>query len=191
MSYEPKRNMSSPWGAIQHVETIAAGIWRVCTAGHGGVKLDRARNAKVPEYMRRDGGWYEEDCDWCIPAVVLSVMDQAAADHTFINWHPDEYAKWHLVPIESLAGRSRCYDERVFNEKHADDLIVVCASGSWHERCPNGWVLVDAKVGGHRGNTPETEWREFLVPDAEYAARGPFGFVVDPERHTEVTECLV
>ena len=60
----------SPWGKIQHVTVLAPGAWSVSTAGHGGIKLDAARNRKVPALVRGERGWYEEDCDWAIPAFV-------------------------------------------------------------------------------------------------------------------------
>jgi hypothetical protein len=55
--------MRTPWGKAQSVETILPGVMVVSTAGHGGIKLDTVRNAKVPKDCRRRGGWYEEDCD--------------------------------------------------------------------------------------------------------------------------------
>jgi hypothetical protein len=190
----------SPWGRIQHSTQIAEGITSVSTAGHGGIKLSRQRNAKVPKYMRRDGGWYEEDCEWCIPAIVFSDVfrewadstDWTSADktlsdaqHTFLNWLPDAYAQWYNTPLESLAGKSRCYDERLWNEKHANDLVVISAVGDWHDECPKGMVLVTATIGGLRKpGFPNA--RQFLVPSEEYGERETFGFVVDPARHTEV-----
>lgn len=63
--------MRTPWGSSQSVITIAPGIVVVDTAGHGGVKLDRKRNAKIPLGARTEGGWYEEDCEALIPLVVF------------------------------------------------------------------------------------------------------------------------
>ncbi len=60
----------SPWGKVQHVKELAHGAYQVDTAGHGGVKLDAARNRKVPSEARMPGGWYEEDCKWAIAAFV-------------------------------------------------------------------------------------------------------------------------
>lgn len=60
----------SPWGPVQHVTNLAPGAWSVETAGHGGIKLDGARNRKVPAAARSKGGWYEEDCEWAIAAYV-------------------------------------------------------------------------------------------------------------------------
>lgn len=62
---------SSPWGKVDGCETIAPGFLSVSTSSHGGIKLDRARNAKVPEQWRRPGGWYEEDSDYAIPFLVF------------------------------------------------------------------------------------------------------------------------
>jgi hypothetical protein len=95
----------SPWGYIQDVEKIADGIWSVSTAGHGGIKLDRKHNAAMPDYMRSPGGWYEEDCQWALVALVFpaafvakmhkdgtSDYDHAlqAAEH----WYPAEFKRF-------------------------------------------------------------------------------------------------
>ena len=58
------------WGKAQCVAELAPGAWLVSTASHGGIKLDRKRNAAVPRGARQEGGWYEEDCQWAIAAYV-------------------------------------------------------------------------------------------------------------------------
>lgn len=60
----------TPWGRSDYAKEYAPGIVWYGTPSHGGFKLDRERNAAVPDYMRREGGWYEEDCDWAIVATV-------------------------------------------------------------------------------------------------------------------------
>jgi len=72
-----REGSSSPWGPVQHAETLAPGAWRVDTAGHGGIKLDAARNRKVPGAARAAGGWYEEDCQWAIAAYVHTDVGDA------------------------------------------------------------------------------------------------------------------
>lgn len=62
----------SPWGAIQECSELAPGIWSVSTASHGGIKLDRNRQASMPADMKRPGGWYEEDCEWCLPFCIFA-----------------------------------------------------------------------------------------------------------------------
>ena len=68
----------SPWGPVQSIEVIAHGIYAIETASHGGIRLSPERNAAVPGYFQTstfnrqgESGWYEEDVDWCIPALVF------------------------------------------------------------------------------------------------------------------------
>lgn len=92
--------MNTPWGESQIVEKVADGIFAVATAGHGGYRLDKARNAKVPEAWREASfngngrfGWYEEDCDWAMvaltfPEVFPPQAQQAARE--MMEWiHPE------------------------------------------------------------------------------------------------------
>jgi hypothetical protein len=72
-----REGQSSPWGSIQHVERLAPGVWSASTAGHGGIKLSPARNKAIPAAARTSDGWYEEDCQWAIPAYIHA--DIAAA----------------------------------------------------------------------------------------------------------------
>ena len=69
---------STPWGPSQGSNKIATGIMFYHTARHGGVHLSPKRNAQVPDYMRAADGWYEEDCEWAIAAVVF--MDEFLDD---------------------------------------------------------------------------------------------------------------
>jgi hypothetical protein len=118
---------TSPWGAIQDKRELAPGIWMVSTAGHGGIKLSRERNAAVPDYMRVAGGWYEEDCEWSIAAVVHPIGFQRVvkiegrpdktefeyAMDALKNWYPDHFERFTGRPL--LPGESRNKDERQFS----------------------------------------------------------------------------
>lgn len=98
----------SPWGLVQEAEEIAPGIWQVHTAGHGGIKLSAQRNRLVPDYLRCDRGWYEEDCDWAIVAVVFPEpfrvlkpwqVEKGKSHYDYAvesmqRWHPEEYARF-------------------------------------------------------------------------------------------------
>lgn len=196
---------SSPWGRIQHAIEIVPGMWQVHTAGHGGMKIDRAHMRLVPDYMQStgysSGGWYEEDSDWCIPFVVfegeiraggnewaIEVLDDGAHLAEFRNAQPDMYEKFFSVTLEP--GQSRERDEQVWRAAHAGDLIVRSAWGDWQTGVPAGYVGVMACIGGrwsHAGGCEGGE-RWFLVPVTEYHARGLYGFVVDPSRHIEVSD---
>ena len=102
----------SPWGAVQHQYDILPGMSMVSTAGHGGVFIDAARYDKMPSFMKSTGyssnGWYEEDCDWCLPFVVFAeeILASGTDEHaketirkgqhmeTFASWHAERHAKW-------------------------------------------------------------------------------------------------
>ena len=44
--------MHTPWGWAQDIEELAEGVWRVSTAGHGGLKLSRERWYSLPDVVR-------------------------------------------------------------------------------------------------------------------------------------------
>jgi len=71
--------IQTPWGQSQGVDVIAPGIEFVSTASHGGIRLSGQRNNQNPMWLKQltfneqgKTGWYEEDCDWCIPVIVFS-----------------------------------------------------------------------------------------------------------------------
>lgn len=88
----------TPWGKAQTQKDLGEGISFVTTERHGGYKLDRQRNAKVPAYMRKKGGWYEEDCEWSSVALTFpqlfskEVVD--VAKRTLERYFPTAYEKW-------------------------------------------------------------------------------------------------
>ena len=190
------KGKSSPWGKIQDVKELAAGIDCVSTAGHGGIKLDRQRNAKMPEYMRLAGGWYEEDCEWALPALVFPEVfnrakEQSQAKSTLGNYFPKIYAEFFQVPIETLKGQSYAYDKECFEKEHENDWVVVSACGSAFSvftDVPRNLVACVATKGGKRRmwNEPEREERYFYVPIPEYQERSQFGFVIDENKHYEL-----
>lgn len=179
--------LRSPWGTIQHIETIAEGVAFVSTAGHGGIKLDRKRNAAMPAPLRIAGGWYEEDCEWAL--VVLGLpqhfTDKQRQDalQTVKDVFPTRYEDWTGETLPITESYEKC--RRKFFEDNAEKLVAVSAFGSWHEKVPQGWVGIAAVKGGVWVAGVQTLW--FLVPEAEYNLRNRFGYVVDPDK---VTPCL-
>ena len=186
-----REGMQTPWGAADYARVIADGIGMVGTPGHGGYKLSRARNARVPAYMRREGGWYEEDCDWCIPYVVfeaelrgnpdcLTTIEKKAHVNTFRNWHPDAYERWFKTTLKP--GESTVRDEQVWKKAHAQDWQGVSASGDWHASVPKGMVGVMLVKGGRddrNGGYSHRPMRYVLVTKEAYAARDPNGFIAE------------
>jgi hypothetical protein len=170
----------TPWGVTQHIRVYAEGVEFHSTAGHGGFKLDRKRNAQVPEPYRSKGGWYEEDSDWAKVALtfpdLFTPRENVKALETATNWFPDEYER--VTGIEIPVNLSFKKQERAFEAAHANDLVAISAIS-----VDGGMVKVTATVGGKRGNG---DAREFLVPADEYGKRDYFGFVVDSDRHEEL-----
>jgi len=180
--------MRTPWGTADNVKVVAPGVGWVGTPGHGGVKISPALTRRMPAYMRRPGGWYEEDVDWALPYVALADMLRGAGEgekvlgeamETLRQWHPAEYEQFTGEEIHE--GQSHVKDERIFRDRHANDLVVISAINS-SER--PGMVEVTATPGGVRDFGGA---RRFLVPKEEYAARSGFGFVIeDPARYEEI-----
>lgn len=178
----------SPWGSVDHQAHLADGIDMVSTPGHGGVKLDRRRNALMPEALRLPGGWYEEDCD---VERVVAIFPEAfiterrpdvdavreAALAGVRAWAPDAYEAWTGEKV--TADQSNIVADREFLAAHADDFVTVAAWGSWHETVPAGMVGVLAYRGGREGQRRHTEKRYLLVPQGAYDVRDPRGFVID------------
>lgn len=184
-----RAGVTTPWGQSQNARVIAPGIVLHTTAGHGGFYLSPERNACVPVYMRRNDGWYEEDCDWAIVATVYAAFfdeqDRAAADEALRQWHPDAWERWTGKTLEP--GQSRTRDRRDFEARHAEAQVVVAA---WEypvpgAEIPDTHVLVCARTGGCSGEDGKVigardDAREtwHLVPKEHYSARSPFGYVV-------------
>ena len=169
----------TPWGSSQGATVFAEGIVCHSTAGHGGFHLAAECNAKVDSRLRMANGWYEEDAEWAIVAItfpdLFTSFERRCADQTVRDSWPDEFEAITGTVLEP--GQSREKDRRAFHTRYADGWIVISAIRSGHR---DGFVEVVATRGGKRD--PAAEERRFLVPSAEYTA-GPFGFVIDPERH--------
>ena len=202
-----REGMNTPWGKAQHVEQIAEGIFSVSTANHGGTLLDRKRNAQVPDYMRKSGGWYEEDCDWAIAAIVH--FDDFAAYHEnadwfyktgpngkeyesktarlregihsiLKNWRPREYTRFtgNALAVEE----SYVLRKEKFKLESADLIVGTGAFGDWAKNVPKGKVGVVACLGGRGENGQSHNEATCWLVDAErYAARDSFGYIVDAD----------
>ncbi len=70
--------METPWGKADYTQVHSEGITFYGTPSHGGFKLLAKRNTEVPQYLKDatwnnqgNYGWYEEDVDWSIVAMVF------------------------------------------------------------------------------------------------------------------------
>jgi len=94
------------------------------TAGHGGFHVSPTLNSKMPEALRIEDGWYEEDCDWALVAVAfpdLFAKENANAISTMKNWHPNRYEKHFGVTLRP----DESYIRRRDLEKAAKEKSVV------------------------------------------------------------------
>lgn len=148
------RPTASPWGTPDNAEQILPGIWSVDTPSHGGLILTDERQAAMPAALAREGGAYEEDCEWAL--VVLAFESEFArtamgtrgwlqlAHDTVKCWHPDAYTAFTgeaVPPNESYVLRQRAaYRERIGR------ICVTAAWGDWADWVPAGKV----GVTGHR-----------------------------------------
>ena len=82
--YNYNAKCRSPWGRIQNVNRVAAGISWISTAGHGGFRLSKTRYESMPANLRAcsftGNQFFEEDCSWC--AVVMAFPQFFDADQT-------------------------------------------------------------------------------------------------------------
>ena len=96
--------MHTPWGHVQHKETLANGIISVSTASHGGIVLSQNRQKQLIEkgvkpnsnFLKSNKFW-EEDCDWAIP---------------FIHFADDIKAAGH-IPIDQFEFSLKCAKETI------------------------------------------------------------------------------
>ena len=76
--------MHTPWGYPHDIEELAEGVWRLSTAGHGGLKLSRKRWEELPDLVRDsflNQTFAEEDCEEPIARTLLGIGD--ARDREF------------------------------------------------------------------------------------------------------------
>lgn len=179
--------MNTPWGKADTIREICPGIKWVTTPGHGGMLVDEKLNQAV-RIHRNTSGWYEEDCEWCIPWLYLMEYiakhnpdefrkaKDSAAD-TCANWYPYIYKEifGRLPPVE----KSMKLREEKFLDKHQEDFVVFSAINSErHNGMVECWTVM------LRDNYSEVRsQKEFqaLVPSEKYEKRDFNGYVLDVE----------
>ena len=186
-AHYPKAVPSTHRGvSVDHGERLAEGVFFVWPPSHGNFKLAAKHNVLIPAAFRRDGGWYEEDCDAAIPMFFMPLLFkpeqvlEARKSLRCWHWRAWEAHYGEIVPLDE----SFCKSQALFLEEHANDLLVISASGDWHRAVATGMVGVTATVQGSR--EPGSQHHHFLVTKDEYATRqnNPGGiFVIDPARH--------
>jgi len=94
--FEPEH---SPWGQVDHCETICPGVFSVSTPSLGGIMIRYDRTVEIlsPSACRiglREHGYlcFEEDCD--APVALRELMDRGLMDAPVNNhFAPGEYSR--------------------------------------------------------------------------------------------------
>ncbi|NKL23560.1 DUF7007 domain-containing protein [Rhizobium leguminosarum] len=171
---------STPWGQSQLATIYAEGIVSHMTAGHGGFHLSAERNLCVSPSLQKSSPWYEEDAEWAIVAHtfpdLFTAYERKCADETIRNSWPSAWEAIHGCELKP--GQSWTKDRDTFESEHAGDWIVISAVFSSHHADMTEVIATRGGIRDHRADE-----RRFLVPSGEYATRGPFGFVIDQQRH--------
>lgn len=174
----------SPWGKVDHHKQVADGIMEISTPGHGGFKLDRKRNALVPAPLRRKGGWYEEDCEWGIVALVFPEVLNSPYNSMTLDGVRAMVKDYFPHQYTEAFGETVSLEESIIlrREKFKQDTkekMVVCSA-----------IGRGDKVHVHAERASTGERAQFLVPADEYARRPGIssggGFIVDETRHERI-----
>lgn len=86
--------MNTPWGFSDFKQVYAKGIVFYSTPSHGGFKIDKHLNDRLPDKYRNNDGWYEEDCE--VIKVILSFpylfkpSQVEYAQTSFSFWYNDD-----------------------------------------------------------------------------------------------------
>lgn len=164
----------SPWGKIQFSKKLADGIFKVSTASHGGVKLEKRQNSLIPKDIRRKGGWYEEDCEWALAALcfkdVFGKQNVEIAKSIAKNYFPVEYA---MITGEKVrVEESRALRKIRFEKETYNKFVVRSAVGDWHPDVPSGMVKVYAS------RASDGSEKTAVIPKENYSI-GEFGYVLE------------
>jgi hypothetical protein len=138
---------STPWGTSDYSKSYTRGIVFYGTPGHGGFRVSRTMNERIPDCLRqataRGDGWYEEDCEWAKIAIAFpqfftkpGELDQAKL--TLARYFPDAYEAFYGVELKP--GESYEKDRRRFEKENFDRFVIRSCSGSWAKGVPEGMI---------------------------------------------------
>jgi len=143
--------VETTWGVPVTTEQVLPGIWHVTTASHGGYVLSDDRQAAVPEALRCEDPFYEEDVDWALVLLAFAAefrrlptagigLQVENARRSVRAWHPDRYAAFtgeEVPATESHVLRRRAAYQAVIGR-----YASTSASGDWADWVPKGMVGV-------------------------------------------------
>lgn len=148
---------STPWGEPLSQRTLAPGIIRVTTRGHGGYYLAPAQHCHICELFPghetfAGGPWYEEDRDWAFVALAFPGAFDGIALRAAFAMLPEPF----LAPyVATELGRRTVEQVRQWEREHADEWVPLGEGthpgGGWRvdfERVRDG-ARRSARFGAH------------------------------------------
>lgn len=147
--------------------------------------LSEERKEQMPSAFPKQI-FYEHDVDLIFPVLAFNLHQEIDVSREYVikllkDEYPEAYEQWAGEKLD--ISESRVLQDREFIEKHKNKYIVTTAFGEWFSACPKGFTLCVAQKNGD-----VTTEKAFLVPKDEYKIRRPgFGFVIDLEKHKEVS----
>ena len=172
--------MLTPWGPSLSTQSFGRGITFYTTTDHAAFHVSPAVNRRVPDLLRIEDGWYEQDTDWCRLALAFPDRFTEAQYNTVRalvrDRMPSLYEKHfgEIIPYGMSEAKDRC----TFLSAHSNDWLAYAAVGDWRADVPKGMAKVWAKR--------KRKEMQFLVPEAEYKMRGKLPFVIDLDRHVSL-----
>jgi len=127
------------------------GVWSVTTASHGGFILSDERQAAMPDALRLDDIYYEEDVDWSLVVVAFEAEFAALKDPLFDverNLAHQTARHWRPIPYGNFTGQTITPSDSYVLKKVAlykaaiGEIGVRSASGDWADWVPQGKVGV-------------------------------------------------
>lgn len=137
------------WGVPDTINQVLPGVWHVKTPSHGGYVLSDERQASMPEALRRDDPYYEEDVDWSLVMLGFALefrrlpiagmgLQVENARRSVRAWHPLRYSAFtgeEVPPSESHVLRRRAAYQVVIGQ-----YASTSAFGDWADWVPKGMV---------------------------------------------------
>jgi len=180
-----EKRVRTPWGMSDFANQIIPGVTFYSTPGHGGFKIEAKLNKQIPDLLRKKNGWYEEDCEWAIPAYFLRFDEEHIQEalNTLKSYYPFQV----ITLLDESVNKEKSWKLRnLIRELKRDGHYTICAYGDWHKKVPKGFVGVTATIGGVRSIYGNRNEKHFLVPADEYQCRtNGEPFKIDPSRHSE------
>lgn len=130
--------METPWGQPDMITELGDGIKWVSTPSHGGCYMPPEKNKNIPDPLRHENGFYEEDCAWSKAAFFYPEYFRESYDQNYnkiistpeevkerarkliVDFFPFEWEEYTGSPI--LAGESRLKEEWIKKRVKAGEI---------------------------------------------------------------------